>query len=360
MGKTGKKTEQDTADRSAKREKQKKTGALAGLCKGVTEAVGLTVFTGACAGAGVLIGAANHFYSFSMKPKKHDPRLDQDPSEKEYAEGRRWMKNHPMRENVYIRADDGLQLHANYIPAEPALENSAASAAAEPEHRFAICVHGYANASDSMGLYARVYRDRYGMNVLLPDLRGHGRSDGDYVGMGYHDSRDILRWIDWILEKDPAAQIVLHGISMGAATVLMTTGLTLPTAVKAAVSDSSFTSAMEIFTAVYNGLDEAKIPASVMLEAVRGIALVRAGYDLAKASPVEAVSHSKTPTLFIHGQADTLIPPEMMPALYKAAACKKAFQWIPEADHVQSVIVDPETYWARVERFLRAQEISLG
>ena len=364
-----------------------KQGVAAAVGRGIREAAGFTLFTGVCAGTGVLIGAAKHFYKSSMVPKKHDPRLDSEPSEKEYVAGRKWMNEHPMREDVYIRADDGLQLHGNFIPAEPdrtlTAENqpdrsenaggrpdqvqnpadpdrAAGPEALQAEHRYAICVHGYGEASESMGLYARVYRDRYGMNVLLPDLRGHGRSDGNYVGMGYDDSRDLLRWIDWVLERDHGAQIVLHGISMGAATVLMTTGYSLPEQVAVAVSDSSYTSAMDIFTAVYRRMDGAVIPAPVMLEAVRGIALVRAGYDIAKASPLEAVSRSKTPTLFIHGQADGFVPPEMMPELYKAASCPKAFQWIPEADHVQSVNVDPETYWAKVERFLRANEVSIG
>lgn len=324
--------------------------------KNLREAADLILLTGACAGSGALIGAANHFYKFALVPKKHDPRRDTKSSEKEYVAGRRWMRNHPLREDVYIRSDDGLQLHGNFIPADT---NAVQKENAGPEHRYALCVHGYAEASESMGLYASVYRDRYGMNVLLPDLRGHGRSDGSYVGMGYDDSLDLLRWIDWILEKDPEARIVLHGISMGAATVLMTTGYNLPEQVAAAVSDSAYTSAMDVLTSVYKSLDEAVIPASVMLETVRGITLVRAGYDLAKAAPIKAVARSKTPTLFIHGQADQFVPPKMMPALYKAASCTKAFQWVPEAGHVQSVNVDPETYWARVERFLHAQEFTL-
>lgn len=351
MKKSGKNSNvKNGSENTAGKKEEKKKSMTSKFGKGLCDAAGLILLTGACAGTGALVGAAGHFYNFAMKPKKHDPRHDIKPLEKDYVAGRKWMKTHPLREDVYIRSDDGLHLHANYIPAP---ETEAA------EHRFAICVHGYAEASESMGLYASVYRDRYGMNVLLPDLRGHGRSDGDYVGMGYDDSRDILRWIDWILEKDPSAQIILHGISMGAATVLMTTGYSLPKQVVAAVSDSSYTSAMEVFTAVYNTLDEAVIPAPVMIESLRAIALVRAGYDIAKAAPIRAVAHSKTPTLFIHGQADGFVPPRMMPALYKAASCPKAFLWIPEADHVHSVTVDPETYWARVERFLHAQEITL-
>ncbi|MDO5132567.1 MAG: alpha/beta hydrolase [Eubacteriales bacterium] len=368
------------------------------ISAGLRGAAQLALFAGACAGAGAMVGAANYFYEYALVPKKRDSRIDSDSSQKEYVSGRRWMKNHPMREDVYIRADDGLQLHGNFIPAEKGKQNPGAGAgsadtslpgssktrraAQEAEnrrrHQYAVCVHGYGDVSDSMGLYARMYHDRYGMNVLLPDLRGFGRSDGIYVGMGHDESHDLLRWIDWILERDPDARIILHGISMGAATVLMTTGRCLPEQVAAAVSDSSYTSARDILMYVYNNLDKSGdkpagsgkgaarkrirrniVPAPVMVEAVRAAALFRAGYDIAKSSPVDAVEKSHTPTLFIHGQADTFVPPEMMPVLYQAAACPKAFLWIPEADHVQAVNVDPETYWAKVERFLHAQDLAL-
>ena len=352
---------------------------------GFRNAAHLTLFSGVCAAAGVLAGAANYYYNYSLRSRKRDESIDQLPSEKEYVDGRRWMKTHPAREDVYIRADDGLWLHANYIPADPSAGGegvpfSTAEKDDKRNHRYVICVHGYLDLSSSMGLYARVYRDRYGMNVLLPDLRGHGMSDGHYVGMGLDDSGDILRWIDWVLEKDPEAQIVLHGISMGAATVLMTTGRNLPRQVAAAVADSSYTSAMDIFKSVYYGSGSRekgeqdlsrkkasfwmravfrKLSAPVLLSMVRVIALFRTGYDISKASPLEAVARSKTPTLFIHGQADTFVPPRMMPPLYRAAACPKAFLWIPGAEHVQSVNVDPEAYWAKVEKFLHARGLAL-
>ena len=340
--------------------------------KGLRDAAGLVLLTGACACTGAVIGAAGHFYNTYMTPGRPVPRRGGKKFEKEFAEGSSWIKNHPQREDVYIRADDGLQMHGSYIPAEPVMleENPAAGpesasedgktpAQSVPEHRFAVCVHGFADSSDGMGLYAAVYYDRYGMNVLLPDLRGHGRSDGDYVGMGYDDSRDILRWIDWILEKDPAAQIVLHGVSLGAAAVLMTTGYSLPKQVVAAVADSSYTSAMDLYASVYSRVDKKLLPASAMMEAVRALEMVRAGYDLAKASPIQAAACSSTPTLFIQGQEDDFVPPRMMPALYKAASCPKAFQWIPEAGHGQAVNADPETYWARIERFLHAGEVDV-
>jgi fermentation-respiration switch protein FrsA (DUF1100 family) len=192
------------------------------------------------------------------------------------------------------------------------------------------------------------------MNVLLPDLRGHGRSDGVYVGMGYDDSRDLVRWIDWVLEKDPSAQIILHGISMGAATVLMTTGCHLPKQVAAAISDSAYTSAVDVFTHVYKKLDEAVIPAPIMMEAVRAIALVRAGYDIAKVKPVEAVARSQTPTLLFHGQADTFVPHAMGQKIYDAVKDKIdiTFFSVPEAEHGLSYLMDNAGYRRLIEDLL--------
>ena len=301
---------------------------------------GVLGFSGLAA-AGAAAGSAAFFYDFSLTPKKHDVRNDRNPSEKDYVAGRRWMHEHPLRRDLYITSGDGLLLHANYIPS-----------ADKNCHRYAICVHGYADTSESMGLYARHYYDVYGMNVLLPDLRGHGGSEGDYVGMGLHDSKDIARWITRITQMDLEAVIILHGISMGAATVLMTTGRELPDCVKAAVSDASYTSAYEEFKFVYGTLPNTIIPADVMMEMVRAITRVRAHYDLRKAAPVDAVKTSKTPTLFIHGDADDFVPSNMMPQIYEAAACRKKFAWFSGAKHVQSVVREPEGYWNTVDHFL--------
>ena len=160
------------------------------------------------------------------------------------------------------------------------------------------------------------------MNVLLPDLRGHGKSEGTYVGYGYHDRLDIILWIDKILERDPKAEIILHGISMGAATVMMTTGEKLPSNVKACVEDAGYDTAIGEFIDVYNHLEQKPpVPAEVIMPLLRAVSMVEAGYDLSKASPIEAVQRSVTPTLFIHGEGDTFIPCIMMKRLFEAAAC---------------------------------------
>ena len=314
-------------------------------------AAGLVRDTGLFAGAGTLVGIANYFYDFSMKPITRDKSRDNESDEQPYMKGRAWMNGHSARMDWYERAEDGLRIHANFIPAP----------AAGGDHRYAICVHGYSDSAESMGVYARVYRDVYGMNVVMPDLRGHGRSEGTYVGYGYHDRLDLITWIDRVLEEDPEAVILLHGISMGAATVLMATGEKLPSNVKACIEDSGFCTALDEFAFVYSTLKE-KPPISsyILLPITRQIARIRAGYDLGDATPLDAVRRSTTPTLFIHGDADKFIPVRMMNKLFEAAACRKMAMVVPGAGHVKCVVVDPERYWKKVDSFLKLVDPALA
>lgn len=290
-------------------------------------------------GGGLLLGAAAYMYKKSLVSER-GIKNEEESEMPSCAEGARWLNRHPRKESVFSAMPGGMRLHALYLK--------------RPEEcsRYAICVHGFKNEAATMGVYARQYYEKYGMNVLIPDLRGHGESDGNIIGMGYPDREDILHWIGWIVEKDPEAAIVLHGMSMGAATVLLTTGEELPGNVKACVSDSAYTNALDESTYVYLNLNPHPIPAGPLMRTVRLLALRLSGFDLDRAAPEEAVKHSHTPTLFIHGEKDGFIPPSMMPVLYNNAVCPKAFLWIPDADHVQGIDIHPEIYWKGVEKFL--------
>ncbi len=295
----------------------------------------------AWAAVGACFGAANFYYRLAFTPRKHDSSLDDTPAEREWTQGREWMNNHPKREDIFLTSEDGLQLHANFIPQEN-----------EECHRYAICVHGYGDSAEGVGLFARQYYEAYGMHVLLPDLRGHGASEGNVVGMGLPDSGDLQRWIRWIVQQDRDAEIVMHGVSMGAAAILQVTGKRLPSQVKAVVSDSAYTSAQDELRFQYNQKKHL-IPTGLMMFFLRIVCRLRAKFDFFQASPVRAVEDSVTPTLFIHGEDDEVVPPSMMPRLFEAAGCKKEFLWIGGAGHIGAVIEDPDTYWARVEKFYK-------
>lgn len=189
-----------------------------------------------------------------------------------------------------------------------------------------------------------------GYNVLLPSLRGHGDSEQDFITMGWNDRLDVIEWINYIAERHPESKIILHGVSMGAATTMMATGEKLPENVKAAIEDCGYTSAWDILGIRLT--KSIKLPRFPFLYSANIVNLLRENFNLRNASSVKQVKKSVTPTLFIHGEADTFVPYEMLDKVYSAAACEKEMLSVPDAPHARSVCAHPELYWKAVTGFI--------
>jgi len=214
---------------------------------------------------------------------------------------------------------------------------------------WAIVIHGYSGQSKDMTYYAQQYYNK-GYNVLVVDLRGHGQSQGDYIGMGWHDRLDIIDWANYLINKNEDCKIILHGVSMGAATVMMATGENLPDNVKVAIEDCGYSSIWDEFEMqlklLYN------LPTFPVLNAASAICKIRAGYMLEEGSCIEQVKKSKIPTLFIHGDQDTFVPFEMLDMVYEAANCEKEKLVIEGAAHAQSAGVNHNLYWKIIDEFI--------
>ena len=177
----------------------------------------------------------------------------------------------------------------------------------------------------------------------------HGDSEGTKIGMGWPERMDIIKWINRILSWEPNARIVLHGVSMGAATVLMASGEDLPENVKAVIADCGYTSEWDEFQ---READTLHIPWFPVLNATSVLSKVRDGYDFKQASALAQVKKSRIPTLFIHGSSDELVPYSMLGELYAAAACEKEELTVECAGHALSSSVAPTLYWRTVEDFI--------
>lgn len=219
----------------------------------------------------------------------------------------------------------------------------------EDSHLWLIAIHGFSSNVDSMAKYSMSYYE-HGFNVLLPHMRGHEGSGSDKITMGWLDRYDIVAWIYYILELDPDAQIVLHGESMGAATVMMTVGEPLPDNVVCAVEDCGFTSLWDEYSTQITGL--LKLPAFPFLYAADAITRVRSGFNFKEASCVKQLRNSKTPMLFIHGEADNFIPFEMVYENYNAFDGEKDILTIPGAGHAEAILIDHETYLKKLWEFV--------
>lgn len=217
-------------------------------------------------------------------------------------------------------------------------------------HKWAILVHSYRTDHRFMNPYAKAYQEQ-GYNTLQPDNRAHGQSEGDYIGMGYLDQYDILSWIDYIIEKDPEAEIVLHGVSMGASTLMMLSGQAdIPDNVKVMIEDCGYTSAKDYLTWKLN--QRFHLPAFPVIPIANVAFKVSAGYYMNDASALEGVKKSDIPTLFIHGTEDRTVPVEDVYKLYEAATCEKQLYIVEGAGHGEALWKNEIEYWKQVFDFI--------
>ncbi|WP_288649955.1 alpha/beta hydrolase [uncultured Bifidobacterium sp.] len=250
------------------------------------------------------------------------------------------------KQPVSITSFDGLNLHGWLF--DPDCVNPL-------PHLYAICCHGYTGEPAEMAKWAHRFA-KLGFTVLVPAQRAHELSEGRYVGMGWLERNDLLAWIHLIVESDPDARILLHGNSMGAATVMMAAGdPRLPRNVVSAIEDSGYASVrMQFIDSARSMFHLPKLLAAMCVDAAGLVCKYRAGFDFSDASCVEQLKHTTIPMLFIHGAADTFVSPRFLDMIYGAcSSLDREKLLVPDADHVMSSAVAPDVYWSKVEGFVK-------
>lgn len=289
-----------------------------------------------------IIGAEGYRQACVKRPK---PKIDKDPKRMYRAEIRKKNNNYLYSlnpEDLEIISEDNLRLKAWLVPAE------------KETKRFAICVHGHnCNGPDECSHLLPFYRNTMGFNYLLPDLRGHGRSDGKLIGFGALDYKDIKLWIDYLVERfGDDIEIVLHGISMGAATVMLVNNNNPQKQVKVVVEDCGFTDAFEQVSETMKGMGLRHT--SDFFAAITNIYCKNISkYDLKKdATPLGTMKNAVNPVIFIHGEEDALVPFEMCKRLYDACPTDKEMFAVPGAVHAYSYYDAKDEYDRRVKAFI--------
>lgn len=215
-----------------------------------------------------------------------------------------------------------------------------------------IAFHGYTSQgmSDYIGLSD--YYMKNGYSMLLPDARAHGQSEGEYVGFGCLDRWDALEWICWaIRECGNDVKILLHGTSMGGATVLMTSALKLPQQVKGVVSDCAFTSPKEVFTHVLHNMYH--LPAFPVIQLSNIVNKRNAGYGMDECNAAREIKKTRIPVLMIHGDADTFVPVSMCHEIYNNCIAPKKKLIVKGASHAESYYKDTVAYEEALDVFTK-------
>lgn len=260
-----------------------------------------------------------------------------EPFREEMTSWIKWAREFSYTE-MEIRSYDGLTLRGRYYEKEKGLP-------------IELQFHGYRGDSDRdlSGAVVRAFAvDR---NALIVDHRGSGKSEGHVITFGVKETRDCLAWIRHAVAFfGEDVRLHLTGISMGAATVLMASGETLPPQVKGVLADCPYSSAKEIIKKVIRDMG---LPASLFYPFVWLGARLFGGFDPNDASPIEAVKRASVPVILYHGDADGFVPCDMSERLYAACASeRKRFIKVEGADHGLAFSVDKENYLKTLNAFI--------
>ena len=240
-------------------------------------------------------------------------------------------------EEVKITSHDGLRLRGRYYHQRDGAP-------------LAICFHGYRGTPTRDFSGGSRVLAKLGYNMLLVEERAHCASEGHTISFGVNERKDCLAWVFHFHYRFPETEMLLVGVSMGAATVLMASALPLPDCVKGIIADCPFTEPLEIIRKTGKDMH---IPPFVTGVMVPVAARIFGRFNLKGASAIKAVHEAKVPIMLIHGEDDTFVPCTMSFQLHANAPELSELHTFPGANHGVSYVQDPARYALLTENFSR-------
>lgn len=279
---------------------------------------------------GAILGIAGEVIFFLMSHRKGNVDFlwsgeESDKNRKirlKREEDLAWLESQPM-ENYYINSSDGLKLHASLLKATI------------PTNKYVFAVHGYrCYGHKEFDSISRFYHEE-GINVFMIDHRASGESEGTYITYGAKESEDCILWLNYMVETfGDDIEILLHGCSMGSATVMMLCGMQLPKNVKFAVSDCGYSS---LKGQLLHNFTQYKMPRNICYALYKFFGKVQGKFDADSIQPVLSLEKCEIPMIFVHGKEDGFVPFDMVYANFDACASEdKTLITVDEAEHVQS------------------------
>ena len=285
-----------------------------------------------------LIGGSFYTLNFSLAP---DPnRMDTDSCYRQqfekYPESKEWvdsLRSIGALRDTFMTMPTGERHHAFFVD--------------RGSTRTALVIHGWRDCAIKFFWLARIYEHELGYNVVMPELHACGESEGDAIQMGWKDRLDVLHW----MKTFQADTMVVHGVSMGAATTMMLSGETMPEGIKDLrfVEDCGYTSVWDEFANQLN--EQFSLPPFPLMYSTSLLCQLRYGWNFSEASALEQVKKCPYPMLFIHGSTDTFVSTEMVYPLYEAKTGTKTL-WVADgAEHALSYREHKVEYISRVRAF---------
>lgn len=270
-------------------------------------------------------GFAGFLYACLRKNRDFDrfpaPGTEKSPREISVSRNRaavEYLDGHEY-EDVSITSYDGKKLCARlYL--------------GEQSEKFIVAVHGYRSSFGvDFGEIAKFWYDK-GYGVLAITQRAHGESGGRFITYGVKECRDVHDWCEMLTGRFPRCKIILHGISMGGATVIMAAETDLPHSVVGIIDDCGYSDPLEEIA--YIAKKNLHLPRVFTISANLWCRLI-CGVSL-DCPVTRAAARCTLPKLFIHGKDDSFVPFSAGEENFRAAAEPKIFISVDGAAHALS------------------------
>ncbi|MDU7066466.1 MAG: alpha/beta hydrolase [Clostridium perfringens] len=252
------------------------------------------------------------------------------------------LYNSASKEDITLKSFDGLNLTSTLIMNE------------NPTKKFIVLVHGVSICYVGSLKYFDIFY-KNGFNVLIVNQRRHGKSEGKYSTYGFYEKYDVNMWIEYLKSRFGNDIILgLHGESMGAGTVMET--IPLNDSIKFVIEDCGYSNFHELIgfqiTHAYKNRLVRKILRPSLIFA-NFFMKTKAKFSMKKIVPIDIVSSTSLPTMFIHGKEDYFVPWYMAVDLYKAKTKGyKELYLVEGAKHAEALEVNKILYEKKIMTFI--------
>ena len=252
------------------------------------------------------------------------------------------LYNSASKEDITLKSFDGLNLTSTLIMNE------------NPTNKFIVLVHGVSICYVGSLKYFDIFY-KNGFNVLIVNQRRHGKSEGKYSTYGFYEKYDVNMWIEYLKSRFGNDIILgLHGESMGAGTVMET--IPLNDSIKFVIEDCGYSNFHELIgfqiTHAYKNRLVRKILRPSLIFA-NFFMKTKAKFSMKKIVPIDIVSSTSLPMMFIHGKEDYFVPWYMSVDLYnaKTKGYKKLYL-VEGAKHAEALEVNKILYEKKIMTFI--------
>ncbi|MGN0188843.1 MAG: alpha/beta hydrolase, partial [Candidatus Cryptobacteroides sp.] len=200
----------------------------------------------------------------------------------------------PVPDTLWTETSDGYRIHT--LELKP--EGSPKAAV--------ICLTGIENPSVTYFYgHARLFYEM-GLVTLMPEVRGHGLSDGDNITLAYKETADVKSISDYVTNTYNDIPIIVMGLSMGGAIAIRSIGENPD--IDALISVSGYSSVEDVISGFIGNIISRPLAWPTKLP-TRLYASLKFRVNAFKDSPLKAIGNlNGRPALLMHSRKDSQVP----------------------------------------------------